>query len=118
MAEQSTFDTSAQATHSDDAGRPCKRMNRLSRLQLLERRWALSILIELSVGPRRFSGLRTQLPQLSPNILTDRLRELMDADLIKREFLPPPARVAVYRIVPAHAPPAELLEALAEWAAG
>jgi DNA-binding HxlR family transcriptional regulator len=116
MAQETRFDIFDQRSVPLDPGRPFKRLNRQSRLQLIERRWALSILIELSRGPRRFSGLRAALPQLSPNILTDRLRELMDADLIKRELLPAPAKFAVYRVVPGQAPPAALLEALAKWA--
>ena len=43
-------------------------------LDLVGERWALNILRELLLGPRRFSDLRAALPGLSANVLTQRLR--------------------------------------------
>ena len=45
-------------------------------LELIGERWALLVLRELLLGPRRFSDLRANLPAISANVLTQRLTEL------------------------------------------
>jgi DNA-binding HxlR family transcriptional regulator len=65
-------------------------------LDVVGERWALLIVRELLLGPRRFGHLRASLPELSPNVLTQRLRELSDAGIVRRELLEPPASVTVY----------------------
>ena len=39
-------------------------------------RWALLVVRELMLGPKRFTDLKTGLPHASPNVLAQRLREL------------------------------------------
>src|SRR3546814_10246405 len=39
-------------------------------LDLVGDRWALLIVRELLLGPKRFTGLRSGLPSISPNVLT------------------------------------------------
>ena len=39
-------------------------------------RWALMVVRELLLGPKRFTDLKTGLPHASPNVLSQRLREL------------------------------------------
>ena len=65
-------------------------------LELIGERWALLVLRELLLGPRRFSGLRADLPAISANVLTQRLTELESRGLVRRRKLPPPASVQVY----------------------
>ncbi len=45
-------------------------------LDLVGERWALLVVRELLLGPKRFTDLRTGLPGASPNVLAQRLREL------------------------------------------
>ena len=40
------------------------------RMDLLGERWAMLVLRELAYGPRRFSGLKADLPGISANVLT------------------------------------------------
>lgn len=47
-------------------------------------RWALLIVRDLMLGPRRFSELATGLGGIGTDILTARLRALEDADVIRR----------------------------------
>ena len=47
-----------------------------SALALIGDRWTLQIVAQLVESPRRFGELAKQLPGISPNILTDRLRHL------------------------------------------
>src|SRR6478736_7296830 len=65
-------------------------------LELIGERWALLVLRELMLGPRRFSELRIDLPGISANVLTQRLTELESRGLVRRRKLPPPASSQVY----------------------
>ena len=65
-------------------------------LDLVGERWALLVLRELMFGPRRFSGLRRDLPGISANVLSQRLMELEQRGLVRRTQLAPPASVQVY----------------------
>jgi DNA-binding HxlR family transcriptional regulator len=67
-------------------------------LDLVGERWALLVVRELLLGPRRFTDLRRGLPHASPNILSERLRELEQADVVHRRKLPPPAASQVYEL--------------------
>lgn len=65
-------------------------------LELVGERWALLIVRELMLGPKRFTDLRHDLPGISPNVLTQRLEELEAASIVTRHRLPPPAAAWVY----------------------
>jgi DNA-binding HxlR family transcriptional regulator len=65
-------------------------------LDLIGERWALLVVRELLFGPKRFGALRTGLRGISPNVLSQRLRELESAGILRRDQLDPPANVAVY----------------------
>ena len=45
-------------------------------LDVVGDRWALMVVRELILGPKRFSDIRTGLPKLSADVLSQRLREL------------------------------------------
>lgn len=67
-------------------------------LDVLGDRWVLLVCRELSMGDRRFTDLRAALPGIAPNLLTDRLRALIDDGLVTTAELPPPAARTVYRL--------------------
>jgi DNA-binding HxlR family transcriptional regulator len=67
-------------------------------LDLVGERWALLIVRELLLGPKRFTDLRHGLPNASPNILSERLRELEQGGVVHRRKLPPPAASQVYEL--------------------
>src|SRR4051794_2421540 len=67
-------------------------------LDLVGERWALLVVRELLLGPKRFTDLRDGLPNASPNVLSQRLRELEQAAIIQRRKLPPPAGSWVYEL--------------------
>src|SRR5581483_3949013 len=67
-------------------------------LDVIGERWALLVVRELMLGPRRFGQLRDGLPDTSPNVLSQRLRELEDDGVVRRQLLPPPASVVVYEL--------------------
>ena len=67
-------------------------------LDLIGDRWTLLILRELSMGDQRFTDLRSELPGIAPNLLTERLRSLQAIGLVTTAELPPPAARSVYRL--------------------
>lgn len=67
-------------------------------LDAIGERWAVLVVRELILGPKRFNQLRRGLPGPSPNVLSQRLRELEHAGIVRRNELEPPASVAVYEL--------------------
>ena len=67
-------------------------------LDLVGERWALLVVRELLLGPKRYTDLRRGLPNASPNVLAERLRELEQAGVVRRRKLPPPAGSRVYEL--------------------
>jgi DNA-binding HxlR family transcriptional regulator len=84
-------------------------------LDLVGDRWALLILRDLLLGPKRFSDLLGGLPGIGTNILTDRLKGLEQAAIVQRRMLPPPAASAVYELTPRGRELEGPLMALAQW---
>jgi len=85
---------------------------------LLGQRWALLVVRELLLGPKRFTDLRTGIPDISPNVLGQRLRELEESGIVRKRKLAPPAAAQVYELTDwgARLEPAVL--ALGRWASG
>lgn len=67
-------------------------------LELVGERWAILVLRELAYGPKRFTDIRAGLPAASPNVLSQRLRELEAHGIVSRRTLPPPAASKVYEL--------------------
>jgi DNA-binding HxlR family transcriptional regulator len=67
-------------------------------LDLVGERWALLVVRELLLGPKRFTDLRSGLPHVSPDVLSQRLRELEESGIVRRGKLPPPAGSRIYEL--------------------
>jgi DNA-binding HxlR family transcriptional regulator len=52
-------------------------------LQVLGGKWKTVILCYLKIGPRRYADLRKMIPNLSDKVLSQRLRELIEAGLVE-----------------------------------
>ena len=83
----------------------------------IEGRWTLRILVCLNAGEHRFADLRSAIPRVSANILTDRLRALECAGLVERRYLPPPHASHVYTLTKVATSLRPVLNALASWRA-
>ena len=57
----------------------------LALLDLLGRRWALRILWELRTQPASFQALQRRCDSMSTSVLSQRITELRDADLIEKD---------------------------------
>ncbi|WP_051580554.1 winged helix-turn-helix transcriptional regulator [Pseudonocardia acaciae] len=80
-------------------------------------RWALLIVRELVLGPKRFTDLRDGLPGAGSKVLAQRLRELEDAGVVRRRTLPPPAGSQVYELTEWGAELDGVIVALGRWGA-
>lgn len=86
-------------------------------LDLVGERWALLVVRELVLGPKRFTDLRAGLPGISPNILTQRLLELERVGVVARRKLPPPASAWVYEATDWGRDLEPILQQLGRWGA-
>lgn len=84
-------------------------------LDAVGERWALLVVRELMLGPKRFTDLRASLPGLSTDILSQRLRELAAAGVVARATLPPPAASKVYELTERGRELEPVLLALGRW---
>ena len=87
-------------------------------LDVIGERWALLVVRELILGPKRFTDLRAGLPNVGPDVLSQRLRELDAAGLIRRRTLPPPASARVYELTERGAELEPVVLALGRWGSG
>lgn len=67
-------------------------------LDMIGERWALLVVRELLLGPKRFTDLRAGLPAAGQNVLSHRLRELEHAGVVRRAKLGPPSGARVYEL--------------------
>ncbi|MDP2357574.1 MAG: winged helix-turn-helix transcriptional regulator [Beijerinckiaceae bacterium] len=86
-------------------------------LDLVGERWALLVMRELMLGPKRFTDLRATLPGISANVLTQRLEGLEAAGIAVRRELPPPAASRVYELTDWGYEAEPIFQALGRWAA-
>ncbi|MGY2736145.1 winged helix-turn-helix transcriptional regulator [Sphingomonas sp. UYP23] len=85
-------------------------------LDIFARRWTMLAVRLLMSGPLRFGGLFDQLPGISRNVLTQRLRELQKVGMIRQRRLPPSGRVQVYELTEWGHRGMAMFQALAGWA--
>ena len=84
-------------------------------LDVVGERWALLVVRELLLGPKRFTDLRTGLPRVSPDVLAQRLRELEESGLVQRRTLAPPAASRIYELTPRGRELEPVVLALGRW---
>lgn len=86
-------------------------------LEVIGERWALLVVRELMLGPRRFSDLRAALPGISAKVLTERLGALELAGVLVRRMLPAPGKAQVYALTAWGLAAEPLMQELGRWAA-
>jgi DNA-binding HxlR family transcriptional regulator len=86
-------------------------------LDVIGERWALLVVRELLLGPKRYTDLRRGLPNVSPNVLSQRLHDLEQAGVIRRHKLPPPAGSRVFELTDWGRQLEPMIISLGHWAA-
>src|SRR4051812_23653374 len=67
-------------------------------LDAVGERWSLLIVRELLLGPKRYTDLRAGIARATPNVLSERLRELERSGVLRRRALGPPMSARVYEL--------------------
>ncbi len=67
-------------------------------MELVGGRWTLLIVRDLLTGPKRFTDLREGLPGIPTNVLSARLRELEETEIVRRTVLARPASGVAYEL--------------------
>lgn len=81
-------------------------------LELVGERWALLIVRDLLVGPRRYTDLKLGLPRIPTNILSTRLKELQQVGVVRRL---PMAHGLAYALTPYGRELEDVVLALGRW---
>jgi DNA-binding HxlR family transcriptional regulator len=85
-------------------------------LDVIGDRWTLLIIRELLIrGACRYTDLKNGLPGIATNLLSDRIRELESAGLIRREDAPPPIAATLFHLTEAGAELRPVVDALGWW---
>ncbi|MGE2718185.1 winged helix-turn-helix transcriptional regulator [Mycolicibacterium celeriflavum] len=84
-------------------------------LDVIGERWALLVVRDLLLGPKRFTDLLAGLPGASSDVVTQRLRDLSEAGVVRRRRLAPPANIWVYELTPWGAELEDVILGLAGW---
>jgi DNA-binding HxlR family transcriptional regulator len=84
-------------------------------LDVVGERWALLVVRELVLGPKRFTDLRAHLPGIATDVLSQRLRQLERAGVLRPTTLPSPASGHAYELTPRGHALEPVLHALGLW---
>lgn len=84
-------------------------------LDVVGERWALLVVRELVLGPKRFTDLRAHLPGIATDVLSQRLRQLQQAGILRATTLPAPATGQAYELTERGHALEPVLHALGRW---
>lgn len=84
-------------------------------LDVVGERWAILVVRELLLGPKRFTALHRGLAGMSQNVLSQRLRDLEESGIVRHRVLGAPVSAPVYELTPRGQDLEPVLFALAKW---
>jgi DNA-binding HxlR family transcriptional regulator len=84
-------------------------------LDVVGERWALLVVRELVLGPKRFTDLKAHLPGIATDVLSQRLRQLEQAGILRATALPHPASGQAYELTERGHELEPVLHALGRW---
>ncbi|HEY7874692.1 MAG TPA: winged helix-turn-helix transcriptional regulator [Actinomycetota bacterium] len=84
-------------------------------LDVIGDRWAMLVMRELFLSPKRYTDLQQRLSGIAPNLLSRRLKELEAVGLVRRRRLDPPAASTVYETTEKAAGLETAMVELAKW---
>jgi DNA-binding HxlR family transcriptional regulator len=85
-------------------------------LDVVGDRWSLLIIRELLIRDGlRYTDLKDGLPGIATNLLSDRIRQLESAGLVRREDAAPPVATTLFRLTEAGSQLLPVLDALGRW---
>ena len=85
-------------------------------VELVGRRWAGVIIHILTEGPGRFAAIESRLPDITPRMLSERLRQLEAEGIVERRVLPGSPAGVEYTLTRKGRDLARALEGIGAWA--
>lgn len=86
-------------------------------MEIVGERWAMLVIRDLLVGPKRFGELQRGLPKIPTNILTTRLKELEAAGIVRRRASSQPGGGVLYELTERGQQLEEPVLAIGRWGA-
>jgi DNA-binding HxlR family transcriptional regulator len=83
-------------------------------MSMISGAWTPHVIWYLSQGPRRFSELRADIPNISPKVLSARLKELEQRGIVHREVMPTSPPTVEYRLTELGAELMPVIEAIVD----
>jgi DNA-binding HxlR family transcriptional regulator len=84
-------------------------------MELLGKKWTGLIIRVLLGGPRRFKDIKEQIPEMSDRVLSERMKELEDAQILIRKVFPEtPVRIE-YELTPKGKSLEPVIKAIQQW---
>lgn len=87
-------------------------------LNVIGERWTLLVVRELLMGPARFTALAENLPGIGPNLLSDRLRMLVEHGVVDQSSVEGDGRARLYQLTDLGEELRGPVLALANWGLG
>ncbi|HEY3480078.1 MAG TPA: winged helix-turn-helix transcriptional regulator [Streptomyces sp.] len=84
-------------------------------LEIVGERWAMLVVRDLVLGPKRFTDLQDSLKRIPTSILTARLNELEESGVIRRRVLPQLDAAVVYELTDYGSELDKIVIELASW---
>lgn len=86
-------------------------------LDIVGERWALLVVRELTLGPRRYNDLLAAMPTIGTAVLAQRLADLVAAGVVRRRALPVPVSATGYELTAWGTELEPIIRALGRWGA-
>lgn len=84
-------------------------------MEVLSKKWTGLIVRVLLAGPKRFKDIKAQIPDMSDRILSERIKDLEQAEIIIRRVYPEtPVRIE-YELTEKGKGLQDIIEAIQEW---
>lgn len=88
-----------------------------STLNILSSKWTISLLWALCTTPKGFNQLSRELTDVSPRVLSERLKELVDYELVSKEVFPTNPPTVAYSLTEKGRSLKPIVEELHQWGA-
>lgn len=86
-----------------------------STLNILSSKWTTSVLWSLCTTPKGFNQLARELTDVSPRVLSERLKELVEYELVAKEVFPTNPPTVAYSLTEKGMSLKPIMENLHEW---
>jgi DNA-binding HxlR family transcriptional regulator len=86
-----------------------------STLNILSSKWTVSLIWALCVDPKGFNQLSRELTDVSPRVLSERLKELVEYGLVNKEVFPTNPPTVAYSLTEKAQSLKPIMQNLHEW---